>query len=150
MEAIDMLLNDLESELLKAKKVTFSNTDIIVNRKLMLELVSRIRSSLPQVIQDAMRINREEQEIISRANAYAQSAIDNAESRMQSAVDENEVTKQAQQRAATIIENAGNEYNRIIMEARDHSFALLSAAEQQLGHLLDVVHESMSNLQNGV
>ena len=30
MEAIDMLLNDLESEILKAKRAAFSNTDVIV------------------------------------------------------------------------------------------------------------------------
>ncbi len=148
MEAIDMLLNDLESELLKAKKAPFSNTDIIVNRKTVLELVSRIRASLPQVIRDAMQITRDEQEIIARANAYAQSAIDDAQARMKSAVDESEVVRQAQAQAAAIIEDAKTQYNHIIMDAREHGLALLAAAEQQIGHLLDVCHESMNNLQN--
>ena len=149
MEAIDMLLNDLESELLKAKKAPFSNTDITVNRKTVLELVSRIRLSLPQVIMDAKQITQDEQEIISRANAYAQSAIDDAQARMQSAVDETEVAKQAQAQASAIIADAKAQYNRIVMDAREHGLALLSAAEQQLGHILDVCHESMNNLQNG-
>lgn len=144
-----MLLNDLESELLKAKKAPFSNTDITVNRKTVLDLVSRIRASLPQVIRDAMQITRDEQEIIGRANAYAQSAIDDAQARMNSAIDESEVLKQAQAQASAIVADAKANYNRIIMDARDHGLALLSAAEQQLGHLLDVCHESMNNLQNG-
>ncbi len=148
MEAIDMLLNDLESELLKAKKTPFSNTDITVNRKTVLELVSRIRSSLPQVIRDAIQITRDQQEIINRANAYAQSTIDDAQARMKSAIDDSEVVKQAQAQASAIIEDAKAEYNRIIMDAREHGLALLAASEQQLGHLLDVCHESMNNLQN--
>lgn len=150
MEAIDMLLNDLESEILKAKKATFSNTDIVVNRKTLLELISRIRSSLPQIMQDAMRITRDEQEIIARANAYAQSAIEDAQARMNSAVDESEVVKQAQQQASAIVADAKKQYNDIVLGARQHGLELLSAAEQQIGHLLDVVHKSMSNMQNGV
>lgn len=145
-----MLLNDLESELLKAKKAPFSNTDVTVNRKAMLELVARVRASLPQVIQDAMRITRDEQEIIARANAYAQSAIDNAEARMQSAVNDSEVTKQAEARAASIIADAQTKYNTLICQARDHGYALLTAAEQQLMHMLDVCHESMNNLKPGM
>ncbi len=146
MEAIDMLLNDLESEILKAKKATFSNTDIVVNRKQLLDLVSRIRQSLPQVIQDAMRITRDQNEIIASANAYAQTAMENADARLQNAVDENEVSKKAEERANQIVGKAQEEYNRIIIDARNHSYTLLASAEQQLAHLLDVVHESMNNL----
>ena len=96
MEAIDMLLNDLESEILKAKRAAFSNTDVIVNRKNILDLIARVRANLPQVIQDAMRINRDESEIISRANAYAQSAMQAADAKVQNAVNESEITKQAE------------------------------------------------------
>ena len=40
-----MLLNEMESEILKAKKVAFSTTDIAVNRQAMLDLLTRLRAS---------------------------------------------------------------------------------------------------------
>ena len=38
METIDMLINEIESEVLKAKKAAFSNTDIVINKAVLLVL----------------------------------------------------------------------------------------------------------------
>ena len=44
METIDMLINEIESEVLKAKKAAFSNTDIVINKAVLLDLISRFRA----------------------------------------------------------------------------------------------------------
>lgn len=49
METIDMLINEIESEVLKAKKAAFSNTDIVINKAVLLDLISRFRASYPLV-----------------------------------------------------------------------------------------------------
>ena len=53
METIEMLINELESEVLKAKKATFSNTDIVINRSTVLDLLSRIRANYPNALKEA-------------------------------------------------------------------------------------------------
>ena len=147
MEAIDMLLNDLESEILRAKKATFSSTDIIVNRKTMLDLVARIRVNLPQILQDAARINRDEADIISRAQAYAQTTVENAKAEAQNAADASEVARLADQRAKEIVDSAQADYNDIVSKARSYSYELLSNTESYLQHLLAVLHSSMDSLK---
>lgn len=44
-----MLINEIESEVLKAKRATFSATDIVINRQVMLDLITRFRASYPIV-----------------------------------------------------------------------------------------------------
>jgi len=49
-ETFETLLNELEAEVLKAKKATFSPSDIIVNRSRMQDLIARLRSNFPAVV----------------------------------------------------------------------------------------------------
>lgn len=58
METIDMLINEIESEVLKAKKAAFSNTDIVVNKAVLLDLISRFRASYPLVLREATQIKK--------------------------------------------------------------------------------------------
>ena len=58
METIEMLLNEMESTVLKAKKAAFSSTDILVNRQAMLDLLTRFRASYPIVLKERSRSKR--------------------------------------------------------------------------------------------
>ena len=62
METIDMLINEIESEVLKAKKAAFSNTDIVVNKAVLLDLISRFRASYPLVLREATQIKKERED----------------------------------------------------------------------------------------
>lgn len=46
METIDMLINEIESEVLKAKKAAFSNSDIVINKAVLLRPYIKIQSKL--------------------------------------------------------------------------------------------------------
>ena len=79
METIDMLINEIESEILKAKRATFSTTDIVLNRQVMLDLVTRFRASYPIVLKEAEQIKKERDDILAKAEAYANKTMDAAE-----------------------------------------------------------------------
>ena len=68
METIEALLNEIESEVLRAKKATFSNTDVLVNRQVMLSLINRFRGAYPSALREAEQIKRDRDEIIDKAN----------------------------------------------------------------------------------
>ena len=78
MDNIDMLINELESELLKAKKSAFTNGAVIVDKNRMLDLVSRLRTNLPAVIREATAIKRDRDSIMQQADEYAKKSLDDA------------------------------------------------------------------------
>lgn len=95
METIDMLINEIESEVLKAKKAAFSNTDIVVNKAVLLDLISRFRASYPLVLREATQIKKERDEIIEKAEKYANETMDKAEEQAKRLMTETEVYARA-------------------------------------------------------
>ena len=95
METIDMLINEIESEVLKAKKAAFSNTDIVINKAVLLDLISRFRASYPLVLREATQIKKERDDIIAKAEAYANDTMDKAEARAKQMMTETEVYNRA-------------------------------------------------------
>ena len=88
METIDMLIGEIESEILKAKRATFSSTDIVINRQVMLDLVTRLRASYPIVLKEAEQIKKERDAILSKAEAYATKTMDAAEEKARARMSE--------------------------------------------------------------
>lgn len=93
METIDMLINEIESEILKAKRATFSTTDIVLNRQVMLDLVTRLRASYPIVLKEAAQIKKDRDDILAKAEAYANKTMDAAEEQARQMMSESEVLK---------------------------------------------------------
>ena len=62
MDTLDNLINELESEVHTAKKATFSS-DILLDKAKLLELVSRMRNSLPYIITEARQIKENEEKV---------------------------------------------------------------------------------------
>ena len=97
-----MLLNEMESEILKAKKVAFSPTDIAVNRQAMLDLLTRFRASYPIVLKEEEQIKKERDDILSKAEASANKTMDAAEEHAREVIAEPETTRPATVAAATM------------------------------------------------
>ena len=79
METIESLLNEIESEILRAKKAPFSSTDVVVNRQALLSLINRFRGAYPSALREAEAIKRERDDIITKANVFG-SSINNFKS----------------------------------------------------------------------
>lgn len=146
METIDMLINEIESELLKAKKATFSNTDIIVNKSVMLDLVSRFRASYPQLLKEAAQIKKERDDIMEKAEKYANETMDKAEERARALISETEIIKQAQAEAEAMRKEAEESYRKMDYEARSLAFSLLDAAEKTMRDGLGVINDRKRKL----
>jgi geranylgeranyl pyrophosphate synthase len=146
METIDMLINEIESELLKAKKATFSNTDIIVNKGVMLDLVSRFRASYPLVLKEAAQIKKERDDIMEKAEKYANDTMDKAEERARALISETEVIKQAQAEAEAMRKEAEESYRKMDYEARSLAFGLLDTAEKTMRDGLSVINDRKRKL----
>lgn len=146
METIEMLISDLESELLKAKKAAFSNSDVVVNKSRMLDIVTRIRANYPVVLKEAARITADRENIIKQAETYANSIMNDAENNARRLVSESEVVKQAQQAADSLTNEANESYQRMDYDSRSHAYSLLENVEQSLSDALKIIGESKNNL----
>ena len=149
METIDMLLNEMESEILKAKKVAFSTTDIAVNRQAMLDLLTRFRASYPIVLKEAEQIKKERDDILSKAEAYANKTMDAAEERAREMIAESEITRRATEEAESMREEAKKSYIKMDYEARALAFNILDSVEKQFNENLKTIADRKRRLVDG-
>lgn len=130
METIDMLINEIESEILKAKRATFSTTDIVLNRQVMLDLITRLRASYPIVLKEAAQIKKDRDDILAKAEAYANKTMDAAEEQARQMMSESEVLKKAAEEADAMRAEAEENYRKMDYQARSLAFNLLDSAEK--------------------
>ena len=141
METIDMLINEIESEVLKAKKAAFSNTDIVINKAVLLDLISRFRASYPLVLREATQIKKERDDIISKAEAYANDTMDKAEARAKQMMTETEVYNRAKAEAEQMQREAEENYHKMDYEARSLAFNILDGAEKSMRDGLSIIND---------
>ena len=146
METIDMLINEIESEVLKAKKAAFSSSDIVINKAVLLDLISRFRASYPLVLREATQIKKERDDIIEKAEKYANETMDKAEEQAKRLMTETEVYSRAKAEAEAMQREAEENYHKIDYEARSLAFNILDSAEKSMKDSLDIINDRKRKL----
>ena len=146
METIDMLIGEIESEILKAKRATFSSTDIVINRQVMLDLVPRLRASYPIVLKEAEQIKKERDDILSKAEAYANKTMDAAEEQARAMMSDTEVLKKASEEAEAMRAEAEENYRKTEYQARALAFNILDNAEKTMKEGLSTIADRKRKL----
>lgn len=146
METIEMLINEIESEVLKAKRVAFSGSDVAVNRAAMLDLISRFRASYPLVLKEASQIKKERDEILEKAQAYANDTMDKAEAHARELISETEIIRRAEEEAAAMRREAEDNYRKMDYEARSLAFNILDSAEKSIKEGVGIINDRKRKL----
>ena len=146
METIDMLINEIESEVLKAKKAAFSSSDIVINKAVLLDLISRFRASYPLVLREATQIKKERDDIIKKAEKYANETMDKAEEQAKRLMTETEVYSRAKAEAEAMQREAEENYHKMDYEARSLAFNILDSAEKSMKDSLDIINDRKRKL----
>lgn len=146
METIDMLINEIESEVLKAKKAAFSSSDIVINKAVLLDLISRFRASYPLVLREATQIKKERDDIIEKAEKYANETMDKAEGQAKRLMTETEVYSRAKAEAEAMQREAEENYHKMDYEARSLAFNILDSAEKSMKDSLDIINDRKRKL----
>ncbi len=143
---LDMLINELESEILKAKRATFSQNAILLDRNMMLNIISEIRTSIPVVVREATAIKRDKDVILKQADDYAKNIVEQASTDAKHLISENEIFQQAQKNASTMISEANETYRKLDYEARLKAFKILDEAEKMLEDSIGKINENKRKL----
>lgn len=146
METIDMLINEIESEVLKAKKAAFSSSDIVINKAVLLDLISRFRASYPLVLREATQIKKERDDIIEKAEKYVNETMDKAEEQAKRLMTETEVYSRAKAEAEAMQREAEENYHKMDYEARSLAFNILDSAEKSMKDSLDIINDRKRKL----
>ena len=140
METIESLLNEIESEILRAKKAPFSSTDVVVNRQTLLSLINRFRGAYPSALREAEQICKLRDDIIEKANSYAEQLCDQAESQVAQMKSDTEIMRQAREDADIMRREAQEAYDKMDYEARALAFNLLDNAEKALKESMNIIN----------
>lgn len=149
MDEIESLLNELEGEILKAKKAAFSNTDVVVNKTAILSIITRIRGSYPLEMRNAAQVLKDKDDMLQQAQDYANKTMDLATEKARKMIDESEVVNQARAEAQKIFNESVEKCNRMEYDARYHVYLLFEDAENRLKQLLQTAGESKENVKRG-
>ena len=148
MENIEMLIADLENLISSGKKAPFSANDVVLNRNYALEMVDRIKQSLPEIIKEAQYIKQENERIKADAISYAQKTVQQAEKRAEELLDQNEIIARAQEEAENIRQNALEYKNKVEFEVKIKIDQLLKVSEVTITDALMLIRSNREELRN--
>lgn len=130
----------------QSEKAAFSNTDIVVNKAVLLDLISRFRASYPLVLREATQIKKERDEIIEKAEKYANETMDKAEEQAKRLMTETEVYARAKAEAEAMQREAEENYHKMDYEARSLAFNILDSAEKSMKDSLGIINDRKRKL----
>lgn len=122
------LINELEDLIDKGVPVPFTGR-CLLDKDELLELIQEIKLKLPTDLEQAKWIKAERENIISDAKKEAEEIIKTANDKLIALIDENEITKQAAEKANSIVERANADAKTTKNESYQYADRLLENVE---------------------
>lgn len=153
---IEQIISDIEDYLERCKFRAFSNTEVIVNKEEMVELLQELRRKTPDEIKQYQKIIANKEAILAdaanRAEMMKADAEQQARALMEQAavehnqmISEHEVMLRAQARADEFVNMAMNKAQGIVDNATMEANALKDAANQYMNEVLEHLAKIISS-----
>ncbi len=145
---MEQIIDEIEEFINQCKFATFSNSNILVNKDELEELISELRSKTPEEIKRYQKIISNKEAILADAQAKADQIIAQAQIQTNELVSEHQIMQQAYaqanevvmiatKQAQEILDNATNEANNIRLGAMTYTDDQLKGIEDILTHSID-------------
>lgn len=144
MSRIEQLINEIEEFIDSCKYQPFSNTNILVNKEEIEELLVELRLRVPDEIKKYQKIINQQDAILSDARTQAENMIADATAQTNELVSDHEVMQRAYQRANEVLEEARAQAQGIIDSAVADANGMRQGAAQYTDGLLASVQELIS------
>ena len=146
---IEQLIDEIEEYIENCKPKFMSNTEIIVNRDEIEELLRELRMKTPDEIRRYQKIISNKEAILQDARSKAEALINEATIHTTELINEHEIMQQAYAQANEIVTMASNQAQEILDNATMEANAVRSAAMQymddMLAHLENVINASIQS-----
>ena len=118
----------------------------ILSEERLLELLEKIRASLPEEVGRAKVIAKDHERMLRAAHEKAQAIVDEAASKHEELVDQNEVVQRARTTADTLLREAEEKCRRIREGADRYAADVLAEMETRLSGALGAVRKGREML----
>lgn len=136
MEIIEMIEETVD----KAPIVPLSGK-VLINKDDLMDYIQEMRLAYPDELKEAKWLKEERQRILNEAENKADILVKTAEEKQRQLVEENEISKQAQEYANNLVNNAQTQAMEIKNDCNQYVDDLLGDAERRLEMLLKKVHD---------
>jgi cell division septum initiation protein DivIVA len=140
-------MDELEGVIKNGKAVPFSNGKIFVESDRVLEILDRLRATLPEELEGAKQIIANRENIVQSAYSEANDYVAASKDRAIKLVDENEITINAIQKGEAILENASKAAVDIRRDADAYADEVLTHIELVLKRGLEAVLQGKEQLR---
>lgn len=144
---IEGILDELESLLIDASRVPFTNKRVLEEDDFV-RLLDELREKLPSSITEASQILADRQRILENAQEEGQKIIDKAKNYAIKLIDENVIAKQAQEHCNEIVIVAQKEATDLQNDAVLYADNVFKHLEGQIERTLEVVRQGHNELNN--
>ena len=160
---IEQIIEEIEEYIDGCKYQALSSSKIVVNKEQMDELLSELRTKIPEEIKRYQKIISNKEAILADAQTKADAIIAQAQVKTDELVSEHQIMQQAYaqanevvmiatKQAQEILDNATNDANNIRMGAMQYTDDILKNLENTISHSMEAAksrHDSYINSLQG-
>ena len=141
----DKLLEDLESLVMNASKMPFSNKKMVEEEEI-LQIIDDLKESMPAELEQAKKVLAEKDKINSDAQHHAESMVAQAKDYIAKLTEESELVRQAQEHANQIIQNANDSSEQLKNSSITYAGDVLKYVESTLEKTLSSIQQNRESL----
>lgn len=137
-----MLVDRLEAVINGGWRMPLTNK-VQIDEREALDVLDLMRTTIPDEIKQARRINQEREKILAQAQTEANRMIAQAQERVERMVSEDNVRLVAEERARDVVERARHEADDIRNEADQYALDLLDRLDAELRRITGSVRNAI-------
>ena len=141
----EKLLEDLESIVVNASKMPFTNKKVVDEEEL-LSIVDELKGAMPDEVEQARKVLAERDKIIADAQRHADSMVAQAKDYIAKLIEEGEIVRQSQEHANQIIQNANHSSEDLRNSSVTYAGQVLQYVESTLEKTLASVRQNREGL----
>lgn len=138
-----MLVDRLEAIINGGSRVPLSSR-VVIDEREALDVLDLMRSTVPEEIKQARRVNQERDKILAQAQTEANRLVSQAQERVERMVAEDNVRLAAEDRARQLVENARREADDVRRGADDYALDMLERLDAELRRVQGSVRSAIS------
>lgn len=140
-------LNELEELIESSGKIPLTRK-VMVDEDRLLDLLDRIRTTLPEEIRQAKWIIQEREKVLDDSQKEAMRILDDVQKQVERKAEDSEVVRQAKIMAEDIVNKAEGMAREIREGARSYADDILANMQDNLGKVLNQIEQGRSELKN--
>ncbi|OQX63769.1 MAG: hypothetical protein B5M51_04705 [Anaerolinea sp. 4484_236] len=141
------LIDRLEELFNESRALPFTH-NVIVDEDRMLDIIDQMRIAIPEEVKKAQQLLNQSERILAQAEEKANRTTLLAQEKADEMTAKDIVTQEAQRRAEQILSQARADAEATRNDADDYVIETLSRVEEELGRLLNQVHNGIRSLED--